>query len=521
MGKIYLQEKITPVKDKYIVADRNGYLTAGDIVTEVKPQLVITGMNVNLASADSVSLYCNSQPKTLEMHYVDDSTIICYPNEFGEWKVKVEINHPDSDNDIFEDSVVVDSIGIFYISLFSEAVSEGGINNDDWGTIKDVTDDGTASSYYSIGDVKEIQLKGGTFGRLLIPEGYKLYAFVIGIDHNAGVEGSGITFQFGYRLETSPFAVAFVDDYYNIDAETRPTYMFRMNESSDVHSGWKDCFARNSLLSTTGSYSLYPLLPDDLKSVMSTKNLYTDNSTISAVEDISPTDVSRTDDYLFLLSEYEIFGTILNSNPYEKDMQKQYAYYKTYSKRKYKHNSSNINNPEPCGYWTRSKGYSENGHPYCMVSDRSESSKLKDCIYSEGFAPAFFIGNNTPVSTNVRIIASGATTRSTSKMGSYLRINGIAYSEVGKIMISGATDIEVWAKAGVINAPNPFTGFVGCKVNGEVRGDTTKNTSSYSKIYTYQTPANFSGVISISLVSNSQVKYGTPTYYVKITDTNI
>ena len=520
MGKIYLQEKITPIPNKYVVADRNGFLKAGDIVSEVKPQLIITGININLSAVNSITLFCNSKTKILELTYVNDNTIICYPDEFGSWEVKAELVPSDStDNTLLvEGEVDITEISTYYISLSSITVSDEGINEDSWETIKDVVDEGISGSFYSIGDVKEVSLSEGYFGQLHIPEGYKLYAFIIGIDHNAGIEGAGITFQFGYRLETSQHAIAFVDQDYDNNNDVAASYIFRMNEYSTRYNGWENSFARNYLLSLTDTKSLYARLPSDLKSEMSVKHLYTDNSTYSTSDDISPSWVSRTDDYLFLLSEYEMFGYRTNANIYEQDMQKQYAYYKSYSKKKYKHNSANINNPEICNYWTRSKSYEDSNYSYCLVSSNNETSKLKSCNYSEGFAPAFFIGNNMTVSTNIRIISQGSTSyTSRARLGSYIKINGVAYSEVGKILVTGVTNIEIWAKSASSNEANPFNANVGCKVNGEVVGEVSTNSFSFTKIYTYQTPANFSGVISISLVGkNSPAVYSTPTYYVKI-----
>lgn len=516
MGKIYLQEKITPVADKYVVADRNGFLTAGDLVTEAKPQLIITGININLSEAVGITLSCNSQSKILELNYVDSNTIICYPNEFGTWTVTVEM----PGNEIVTGFVDVTAISIYYISLTSTSVSTGGLDDASWDTIKDKANEDTAGSYWSIGDVKEIPLdgnlgQGGNFGQLTFPSGYKLYAFIIGIDHNAGIEGSGITFQFGYRLETSQHAVAFIDGDYNNTSEQ--TYAFRMNGYLTRYNGWEDSFARNNLLSVTDTGSLYSALPSDLTSKMAKKHLYTDNSSSSTTSEISPTSVSRTDDYLFLLSEFEIFGNITNSNPYEKDMQKQYAYYKTYSRNKYKYNSGNINNPEPCCYWTRSKSYADGSDGlYCMVSERGTSTS-KECYYSEGFAPAFFIGNSTPVNTNIRIVTPGAKViNKTSVMGSYIVVNGKAYSETGNILLTGGSSIEIWAKSGVSNESNSFVGNIGCEVNGVKRGEITKNTLQYSNIYTYQTRADFSGVVSIYLVGGTPTTYGNHVYYIKI-----
>ena len=76
-------------------------------------------------------------------------------------------------------------------------------------------------------------------------------------------------------------------------------------------------------------------LPADLRAVMQPMTKYPDNkgnsSNVAA-------NVTKTIDYLPLLSEFEIFGARSYANQYEKDYQAQYAYYSAgNSKVKYRH----------------------------------------------------------------------------------------------------------------------------------------------------------------------------------------
>lgn len=66
-------------------------------------------------------------------------------------------------------------------------------------------------------------------------------------------------------------------------------------------------------------------LPSDLRAVMQPVTKYTDNTGNSSN---SSGNVTTTTDYLFDLSEFEVFGTRSYANQYEQNYQLQYDYYK-------------------------------------------------------------------------------------------------------------------------------------------------------------------------------------------------
>ena len=66
-------------------------------------------------------------------------------------------------------------------------------------------------------------------------------------------------------------------------------------------------------------------LPSDLRAVMQPVTKYTDNTGNSSN---SSGNVTTTTDYLFDLSEFEVFGTRSYANQYEQNYQAQYDYYK-------------------------------------------------------------------------------------------------------------------------------------------------------------------------------------------------
>ena len=70
------------------------------------------------------------------------------------------------------------------------------LNDNDWATIKQVSDSGKGSSYWAVGDMKSIQINGKvgnfTFSNLTIN------TFILGFNHNSGKEGNNkIHFQIG------------------------------------------------------------------------------------------------------------------------------------------------------------------------------------------------------------------------------------------------------------------------------------------------------------------------------------
>ena len=91
-------------------------------------------------------------------------------------------------------------------------------------------------------------------------------------------------------------------------------------------------------------------------------------------------------DYFFLLSEYEVFGSISRANSNEASKQVQYAYYSAgNSKIKYKHNG-----PSPAArWWLRSPYASNSGSFVGVYTDGTVISY--DAYYSLGFAPGFYI----------------------------------------------------------------------------------------------------------------------------------
>ena len=91
-------------------------------------------------------------------------------------------------------------------------------------------------------------------------------------------------------------------------------------------------------------------------------------------------------DYFFLLSEFEVFGSITYGNTNEKNKQAQYAYYSAgNSKVKYKHDGTST----AAFWWLRSPNASYSGGFVGVFTDGTVGSLYANI--SLGFAPGFCV----------------------------------------------------------------------------------------------------------------------------------
>ena len=246
------------------------------------------------------------------------------------------------------------------------------LNDNEWSVIKTVSDAGEGANYWSIGDRKAVALSG-TVGALSMSGTH--YAFIIGFNHNSGVEGSGrIHFQFGKTALSGGSDICFVDSKYG---NTGSDAAFRMNTSNTNSGGWNNSYMRNTICPAFKN-----ALPAALKSVLKTVTKYTDNTGNSTAASA----VTATTDDIFLLAEYEVFGTIARGNTNESSKQQQYAYYSAgNSKIKNKHSATG----EAARWWLRSPR-SSNSAAFVIVNTGGTVGS-DNAYYSIGFAPGFCV----------------------------------------------------------------------------------------------------------------------------------
>lgn len=248
------------------------------------------------------------------------------------------------------------------------------LNDTSWAAIKQVSDANMGANFWSVGDCKQITMNGKVSDGLTLTN-YSAWVYIIGFNHNAEREGNGIAFQ-GFKTTTNSTPVCLVDSGYN-SGYTSGTW-FNMNNSNTNAGGWSSSHMRSAVMPL-----IKAAFPADLQAVIKTSTIYTDNA---GGQPQTLPELTATQDDVFLLAEYEIFGTRSYANNKEANYLKQYAYYAAgNSKVKYRHNATST----AAGWWGRSPG-SGGSSAFCSV-DAGGSAYYNYATYSFGVSPAFKI----------------------------------------------------------------------------------------------------------------------------------
>ena len=283
------------------------------------------------------------------------------------------------------------------------------LNDQTWAEIRQVSDAGKGSEYWSVGDRKAV-LVNGTVGTQAINQ--TLYAYILGFNHNSAKEGNGIQFGTFKTALSGGTDVCLIDSGYGSNF-TDGSKHFNMNHwGYNNYGGWKACDLRYDVLGSTKTApknygknrasgdvgydasadtatspvanTLMAALPADLRAVMKPITKYTDN--VAGGTDVTG-NISASVDYLPLLSEQEIFGgNRTYSNQYEKNYQAQYAYYSAgNSKVKYRHSATGST-----AYWWERSPYYYYNYAFCFVYTYGNAD-FGNAWYSSGLAPAFMV----------------------------------------------------------------------------------------------------------------------------------
>ena len=295
--------------------------------------------------------------------------------EIGTWSVSATLNGQTSDTKTVS---ITDSYAVT-LSFVSST-----LNDNEWSVIRSVSDAGQGANYWSIGDRKAVTLNG-TVGHLSLSN-YTTYAFIIGFNHNASVEGANrIHFQLAKTALSGGTDICFCDSSYN--SIVSATGYFSMNSSQTNSGGWASSQMRKNICGTSlSSYSdtIIAVIPEALRAVLKSVTKYTDNTANGGGS--TARYVTATTDYFFLLSEFEVFGRISYGNTNEKNKQAQYAYYSAgNSKIKYKHNGTST----AADWWLRSP-YASGSRHFVSVGTKG-SVDVTSAYGSIGFAPGFCV----------------------------------------------------------------------------------------------------------------------------------
>lgn len=286
-------------------------------------------------------------------------------NDYGAWTVST-----DSDTQ---------TVNVEYVQLYEVTLKtiSSTLNDNDWATIKEVADQSKGANYWSVGDTKQITINGKVSDGLTL-NNYSTWVYIIGFDHNSEKEGNGIAFQGFKTAQANGTDICLCDNGYT-DRKTSGQW-FNINNNNSTSGGWSGCNMRNNTLPVVKA-----AFPSELTSVIKTTSIYTDNA--GGGNDVASY-VTATQDELYLLAEFEIFGAKHYANTAEQNYQKQYAYYVAgNSKIKYKHN-----NTATAAFWWERSVYAMDTKSFCIVRPDSSAGPPLISFYLYGLAIAFKVG---------------------------------------------------------------------------------------------------------------------------------
>lgn len=324
----------------------------GDIVTLGGGGLELVA---NVANGATVTATLGS--KTVTGVSVDGQARLKIPQE-GKWTVSATSGSQVSIPQIISVPATVD------ITLTT--IQE--LNDTSWATIKQVSDAGAGANFWAIGDCKQITMNGKVSDGLTLTN-YSAWVYIIGFNHNAEREGNGITFQ-GFKETKNGTPVCLTDSGYN-SGKTSGTW-FNMNNTNSNSGGWQASLMRENVMPL-----IKAALPSDLQAVIKPSTIFTTQGSGDGA-------CTATEDEVFLLAEYEVFGSRTHASTQEPNYLKQYAYYSAgNSKEKYKHNDTST----AAHWWERSPN-SDGPGTFCNVFANFGADYYNANI-SRGVSPAF------------------------------------------------------------------------------------------------------------------------------------
>ena len=301
-------------------------LSADAVPDDAFKKLVGLRAVIHVFAQSGASISMTKGGKTFTATADSKGEALLYPTEFGTWTVTAGS---------VSKTINIDASAVFYLIMSD-------LQSISWSQVATISRAGLASTLFHIGDEKNLTVNGVSYT-----------AVIIGFDHDTpaniatyGRDKAGITWQLKNCLNT--------------------TYL--MNSSDTNSGGWASCTMRTSTMVT-----LLSQLASDLKNaIVKVKKL-------SSAGYNSGT-INTTEDSLFLLSEFEIFGHIVGSMAEEGS---QYEYYKSGNSKVKTVNGSASN------WWERSASKS-NDSSYCLVDSRGSNSN-SGATYTWGTAFGFCI----------------------------------------------------------------------------------------------------------------------------------
>ena len=242
------------------------------------------------------------------------------------------------------------------------------LDENSWDAIKLVSSLGKGANYWAVGDCKQITMNGKVSDGLTLTN-YSAWVYIIGFNHNAEREGNGIAFQ-GFKATKNGTPVCLTDSGYYKD-KTSGTW-FNMNNERTNAGGWEASLMRKNVMPL-----IKAAFPADLRAVIKPSTIFTTQGSGNGA-------CTATEDEVFLLAEYEVFGANNSASTQESNYLKQYSYYSAgNSKVKYRHNATSS-----AAFWWERSPLSPYSNGFCYVNTNG-SADYDNADHSDGVAPCF------------------------------------------------------------------------------------------------------------------------------------
>ena len=257
------------------------------------------------------------------------------------------------------------------IPVYDGSIKIPTFNKASWSFIKAAATSGEASSYWSVGDRKEVTLNG-TVGNKSFSN-TTTYCYILGFDHNKSVESGGahaLHIGFGASALSGGAYIAYCDSKYGYNVSS--TGYFSMNSSTINSGGWNSCQMKSTICPAFKN-----ALPSDLRNNIRAVTKWQNNG--------NSTSGQSSSNEIWLLSEMEIFGSAPKSNYTTNQLQ--YDFYKGVAnwsaapKIKYKDTSTST-----AVYWWERSVHSSGSVDFCNV-DTNGNAGYNSANFSIGFAP--------------------------------------------------------------------------------------------------------------------------------------
>lgn len=320
------------------------------------------GLELVANVADGATVTATLGSKTVTGVSVDGQARLKIPQE-GKWRVSATNGTAVSDQQEVSVPATVD------LSLPSNV-----LNDTSWAAIKQVSDAGKGQNYWAVGDCKEITMNGKVSEGLTISN-YTTWVFIIGFDHNKEREGTGIAFMGFKTKQTDGKFVCLTDNQYGSAVFDGHYFNMTTQRGDYSTSKWSGCYMRNVVMPL-----IKAAFPTDLQAVIKTSSIYSEQGT--TMDNIT---MAAFNEEVYLLAEYEVFGTRKYATTSEPNFLKQYAYFAAgNSKVAYRHNYQN----NKAIWWERSMGAND-ALRHCRVDDYGRADYMSYAYSSYGVAPCF------------------------------------------------------------------------------------------------------------------------------------